>query len=461
MAGNRKLPSIGVINVRGQAVNILYVGGSTFKLDYDMGEGQEDATLTKAQVDELIKANQLALASEDEYRHICEGIDPTTGETATHYANGREKTVVEKTLGQMRQEDSERVARKAQNAPAAGGADDPFAEDAAGGAGGGDPQGQHEMQRSRPVIQDDPFGSDDAGPSDFESMPDLGHPRRDRSASGEADAWSGRGEDDGDLSLKTPPARRGGIMLGIVLGTVVLCVALFSGAYILTSSLNMNLADIPIIGQYLAPSAPSRRDSDDRSDLPPEERARAGEDQAAQGGSGAETVVRSDFDPEAAVVGYALADSGQKEVAKQFFSAVRLAYEQGNADQLRSMIAYNDVHGQIAAAYGAAEQQRLPGMTDAERDTLVVQYRDMLGQRESLHIANHDVEASMYCGRIREVRVDDSDKLRYYVVMESLAGDHQRICFVLQGDAESGAYALMGITDPEGYVRMIREGEVG
>ena len=456
MAGNKKLPSIGVINVGGNAVKILYLGGSTFKLDYDTGEGQGDATLDKSQVDELIKNKQLALSSEDEYRRICAAIDPTTGETATHYSDGREKTIVEKALGQMMQEGP---SRSTPQEVEPGGADDPFADDGATSRPSDD-ETAHEMRRARPVPQDDPFGPDD-GPSDFQSMQDIGQPQpprrqhapegREREADSPSDQWGDRDGKTEDFSLKTSPAKRGGIMLGMIIGTVVLCAVLFGVAYTLTNNLKMNISDIPVIGQFLAPPSGAQRNTD-RSNLPPEEQNRTN--------GGMETVTRSDFDPETAVIGHPLADSAQKEVAKQFFSAVRLAYQEGNLDQLKSMIAYSDVNGQIATAYGIAEQQRLQGMTDVERDTLVGQYRDMLGQRESSHIANHDVNASMYCGRIREVRADSNDPMRLYVVMESLSGDHQRICFVLQGDAKSGAYALLGVTDPEGYVRMIRAGEI-
>lgn len=464
MAANNKLPSIGVINVGGNAVKILYLGGSTFKLDYDTGEDQGDATLDKAQVDELIKNKQLALTSEDEYRRICAAIDPTTGDTATHYSDGREKTIVEKALGQMMQEDSSRVAR--QNSEVApGGEDDPFADDASAQQPSGG-ETAHEMRRSRPIPQDDPFGPDD-GPSDFQSMQDFGQPQpsRGQHSSGmrgptdtmPVDEWGQHGRQHENLSLKTSPAKRSGIMFGIVLGTVVLCAVLFGVAYTLTNNLKMNVSDIPVIGQFLAPSSVSQRNTD-RSNLPPEEKTPAGEN---QGNGGTEIVVRTDFDPESAVISQPLADSAQKEVAKQFFSAVRVAYQEGKLDQLKSMIAYSDVNGQIGAAYGLLEQQRLQGMTDAERDALAGQYREMLGQRESSHIANHDADASIYCGRIREVRADSNDSMRLYVVMESLTGDHQRICFILQGDAKSGSYALLGIMDPEGYVRMIRAGEIG
>ena len=77
-------------------------------------------------------------------------------------------------------------------------------------------------------------------------------------------------------------------------------------------------------------------------------------------------------------------------------------------------------------------------------------------QQERKHITDKDLYASMFGGRVREVR-QQAGKL--YVVMESIGGDHQRACFVLTEDAQSGSWALTDIVDTNGYVKMIGSGD--
>ena len=73
---------------------------------------------------------------------------------------------------------------------------------------------------------------------------------------------------------------------------------------------------------------------------------------------------------------------------------------------------------------------------------------------ERQHVVDRDVYASIFGGRIREVRQDPANPYRLYVVMESIAGDHQRVCFAMDGDA-TGAWTVVDLLDPVGYVNMI------
>lgn len=479
--GNNALTKIGTVKVSGQVIDVLYVGGSAFTLGFDKAADQQKSIMMKDRVDELIAARKIRLTSEDEYARICEQIDPVTGETKTHHADGTEKSEVDKALGEINESRAKRFKGPEEHVTMPSG-DDPFGSS----AGVEDPSTAHSMTRSKPeasapdpfvdpfgegsfpvsngrssgtTIQgtDDPFTeSDDSMSSDPTTQHSMSRSKAARDLPKDFDADDESSDSDAPISLKKSPTARGTGLVILASVSVVACAVLFFGSFALMRGLRANGRNIPVIGEFLSGGS-----TDDRSDLPANERVRAGDTSATTtAASGLEIVVRSDFDPESAVIGYALADDQSKEVAKQFFSAVRLAYKNGDTQSLNSMIAYGTIHNQIAQAYALAEQQRLVTMTDAERDALQVQYGEILTQQEGLHASQGDMDASIYCGRIREVRVDDTDAKKLYVVMESLAGDHQRICFVLQGDHESNAYALIGVMNPEGYVQMVRAGEV-
>lgn len=475
-ANKRNLQKIGIMKVKQangapQTYDVLYLGGSTFVINF----GEQQATIGKAKIDELIQKGQLGLVSEDEYQRICDAIDPTDGSTKTHRADGTEKSEVEKMLTDLQEETVRNSAPASPNGPEP--MVDPFGDDEDDlleepsrwrRDDARQPDPAHGMTRSRPAPSDDPFGEDPG--MGFHSL-DEGRPFGARGDAGRAQQQAdprddgtdgdagGRGQRQGDSrGMRRSSGARVGASLAVIAATLVGCVACFVLAMGFTSKSSWDLSSVPVIGSYTTQDAHDAQD--DRSDLPASERIKQGETSATtKGQSGLEIVVRSDFDPEDAVVGYALANGEMKQIAIGFFQAVRVAYSNGDVDMLNSMIAYGVVHDQVADAYARAEQARLM-LTDEEREAIRGQYREVMDQREAAHVANHDVDASIYCGRVREVRADDTDAMRMYVVMESLAGDHQRICFVLQGDAASGAYALVGITDADGYVRMVMEGEV-
>lgn len=474
MANNgQQLQKVGVIKTGGQIVNVLYVGGSMFMLDFPAEAGKKPAMINKSRIDMLVEKNQMKLTSQDVYDKICANIDPVTGDTRDHHADGTKKTEVEKVLHQLNEERStksdrsERAPRESEHGRAVEAQDESYGNEVAGVS---DPSAAHSMTRSRPprprpqepaFSQDDIFG--DAGPdspdtvasndASMQFMIDTKQDSGDKSIQklDGMDAPMAHRQDDAD-ALMVPPTKKTAIMAVLLLVTLVGCLVAFFLGLSVTQSLNMRLSDLPVVGQLFD-------NPDDRRDLPINEQVKAGETEATTATTtGMEVVVRSDYDPEEAVLQLALADDASKDTAINFFKAIRLAYSQGNLDQLNAMIAYDYIHGQIATSYANKEQQRL-GLSEDAKNVLIAQYIGILNQREGTHIANHDLDASIYCGRIREVRVDDNDPLRLYVVMESLSGDHQRACFILQGD-NTGAYAVIGMVNPDGYVQMIMEGTI-
>lgn len=475
MAKNgQQLQKIGVIKTGGQIVDVLYVGGSMFMLDFPTEGNKPPAMIDKDRIDMLVEKNQLKLVSHDLYRKICDQIDPVTGDTREYHADGTKKTEVEQVLHQLNEERSTQSERRetAMREPEHGrpvqAYDESYGNEVPGVS---DPSTAHSMRRSRPsrpqpqeqaFSQDDIFGDAPGAESNMqqegqtedpmsgERFPGASHEQGIRKADGIGAPATHRQSDS--QSLEAPKSKRTATFAGLTLVTVVGCLVGFLGTFLLTRGLDLRASDVPIVGQFLS-------DPHDRRNLPINEQVRAGETESTvETTSGMEVVVRSDFDPEEPVLQLALADDASKDDAINFFKAIRLCYSQGNLDQLNGMIAYDYIHGQIATSYANIEQQRL-GLTEEAKNSLIAQYVAILNQREGTHIANHDLDASIYCGRIREVRVDDENPQRFYVVMESLAGDHQRACFVLQGDG-TGAYAVIGMINPDGYVRMIMEGAI-
>ena len=439
-----------------------------FMLDFPPAAGKKPAMIDKARIDMLVEKNQMKLMSEDIYKRICDNIDPVTGETREHHADGTRKTEVEQVLHQLNEERSNKSDRSEAtiNEPEHGRSVEPI-DDSYGSevAGVVDEATAHSMTRSRPKArqqeaefsQDDIFGDMFGGNASAEPASQFGFSQQPDMPQGiqraeEPAGMSVSQDHNGKQSLKTSPQKRRIAVMGAVALTLCGSAICFLATSSIIQATGTRVADIPIVGRFMT-------DPNDRRDLPLNEQVRSGETQAVtETTTGMEVVTRGDFDPEEAVVHFALADDASQDVATKFFQAVRIAYSEGNLSQLNSMIAYDAIHGQIANAYAVAEQQRL-GLTDEAKNALATQYVAILNQREGEHIANRDLDASIYCGRIREIRVDDTDANKMYIVTESLSGDHQRACFVLQGDG-TGMYALTGMVSPDGYVKMIREGTI-
>lgn len=469
------MQKVGVIKTGGQVVDVLYVGGSMFMLDFPVEAGKTPAMIERSRVDELVGKNMLKLTSQDLYQKICDEIDPVTGETREFHADGTKKTEVEQVLAQLNEERSSRhdrnesVSHEPEHGRTVQPQDDSYGNEVPGVK---DPSTAHSMTRRRSTKQpqqpdQDEFSQDDIFGDTFgqhapattsESVSNFVFDTKQETPADQGiqkvegmGSSMGRQETE-PRSLVASKSRRA--TMGVALGAITLigCIASFAISFAVTRGLNMRVADIPVIGQIFA-------DPNDRRNLPINEQVKPGETEAVtKTTTGMEVVVRDDFDPEESVRQLALADDASQDIAINFFKAIRLAYSQGNFDQLNNMIAYDYIHSQIATAYANAEQQRT-GLTEDAKNQMIAQYVGILNQREGTHIANHDMDASIYCGRVREVRVDDSDPLRLYVVMESLGGDHQRACFILMGDG-SGAYAVIGMVNPEGYVNMIMKGTI-
>ena len=172
---------------------------------------------------------------------------------------------------------------------------------------------------------------------------------------------------------------------------------------------------------------------------------------------GGVTVDRNDFDPEDVVIEYRIASDSQQDIAVGFFTSLKNAFANGDVTTFNSMVAVDSIASQIASVY-ASYAQMYQSLTQSETEDLADYYAQTLAEQERQHVVDKDSYGSMFGGRIREVRVDDDDENRLYVVMESLGGDHQRACFVLQGDPSTGSYALTEMMDVNGYVKMIMQG---
>lgn len=188
---------------------------------------------------------------------------------------------------------------------------------------------------------------------------------------------------------------------------------------------------------------------------------------AAQEGDGAQTpsqqqekqpalTDRTDFDPEDAVSAYPMASEEQETIAIGLFQAIRTAVNSGDVNGFNQLIALEQIGDRIADSY-ARHAQDVQGLQQSQADELKTFWKDTFATTQRQHVVDKDLYGSIFGGRIREVRSDPDDQNKMYVVTESIAGDHQRACFVLTSDGTS--WAVTDMADADGYVRMVSEGK--
>ena len=441
--------------------DIYYVGGSTFELDIDNGSGKKP-TVKKNVIDKLVASKQLRLINPNRYREITASIDPKTGATKTHNADGTKKSKLAQMTSELedegyiaetpngivhtaqRNQPTRNVPQERQQHQIA----DPFADDdddmpqsTNTGDDGFSRNGRMNGESSHVTDDVDPFADDmPATSDDMAPMSDDGDD-------------SGYGDDSGKTDERriARGPRTIPIIVFVVL-SVILCIVLFFGAAAITatfskgSGISLKLPTLPQAQQQQTQD--TEKDGD-------------GEQSGTNVNSGEQqpegAVDRGDFDPEDGVIDYPLASDEQYDLANGFFTSLRQTIANGDVKSFNSMVAVDSIASQIASAY-ASYAQLYQNITESETDELSDYYAETFAEAERQHVVDKDSYASIFGGRIREVRVDQSDSMRLYVVMESLGGDHQRACYVLQGDKSSGAYALTEMVDVNGYVQMIMQG---
>lgn len=442
--------------------DIYYVGGSTFELDIDNGSGKKP-TVKKSVIDKLVASKQLRLINPNRYREITASIDPKTGATKTHNADGTKKSKLAQMTSELEDEGyiaetpngivhtahrNQPARNESQERPQQHQIADPFADDDDDmpksmntGDNGFSRNGRMNGESSYVTDDVDPFGDDMPAPSD-----DMASMSDDVSD----DGYGNEGGKPEERRIARGP-RTIPIIVFVVL-SVILCIVLFFGAAAITatfskgSGISLKLPTLPQAQQQ------QTQDTEKDSDGEQSGTNVNSEDQQPEG-----TVDRGDFDPEDGVIDYPLASDEQYDLANGFFTSLRQTISNGDVKSFNSMVAVDSIASQIASAY-ASYAQLYQNITESETDELSDYYAETFAEAERQHVVDKDSYASIFGGRIREVRVDQSDSMRLYVVMESLGGDHQRACYVLQGDKSSGAYALTEMVDVNGYVQMIMQG---
>lgn len=175
-------------------------------------------------------------------------------------------------------------------------------------------------------------------------------------------------------------------------------------------------------------------------------------------GATVNTVQRDDFDPENAVASFAMADADKERIAVAIMQAIRSDILNGDVNSFAEAVDLESISAKLATAY-AETAAAVQGLSAEEKKAVAAMWNDTFIQSERQHVVNKDSYGSIFGGRIREVRQDPENSNRIYIVMESIAGDHQRICLVADGDAE-GNWMITDVVDPTGYAQMIQEGEV-
>lgn len=464
----------------GMPLSIYYIGGSSFVLVKDGEEDHPMAKMTLQQVKKMIAAKKVTLLRPKHLEEIENEVDPDTGDTASHNADGSVKSTVDQMLNKYQQdgyivddgnggvksidEGAVPQPRRRRRHRTSGDGDSSSPDSATRqqeNRNGGVPLNADEPQEqpgdgnaSLEKIDDvDPFADIDTGRYDEPSRPQRNRrqlsdydgdapepdmrrsrPRRQRTANPE--------EDQGHI---------GGPLFVFIVVTILLCLVLFFGSFIVSSKIFHGKLDEMTGGQTTSQKKDSKNSNKEKGGS--EKNKNASSEPATA--SGLDPIKRTDFDPEDAVKTYTMASSSEKAIADGFMKQVRSLIANGDVDSFTQMVALDNVSSEIAISYADLSQVR-QNLTDDEKAELLQYYKNTLMQQERKHITDKDLYASMFGGRVREVR-QQAGKL--YVVMESIGGDHQRACFVLTEDVQSGSWALTDIVDTNGYVKMIGSGD--
>lgn len=432
---------IGTIKVSGNIADVRYVGGSTFEIDFrDLNSDEQPMRARKSTIDKWIRRGNMRLTNATRYREIEREIDPVTGDTPTHHANGTEKSLVERELSNLERQGFVSPSQEDGTEPDVG---------HAGSDGGATQNGR---KRGDPAItvtpvpvaqtQQMPMGGDQADVRDAPMAMSL--------------------EDDAAKPKMLPARTKSPQVIVYVLIMLMVSVIALAGS----KALMTKVRDGSVMNavQSMKTSNGNGKQSEnaangnaDASNGNANGTTNAGTENA-NSDSGQQHVVRSDFDPETAVQSQPMADDAGRDTATKMFEYIRQLFANGDAKDLTQAVNLDGIATQIADAYAnVAKGQQ--GLTDTETTTLRDYYKQAFVEDELDNASKNDIYGSVFGGRIRDVRVDSQDASKLYVVMESLGGDHQRVCFVMQSSDNGSSWIVSGIMDADGYVRQIMKAD--
>lgn len=462
---DQKREKIGIAKVSNVGtVDIYYVGGSTFELVMPNNK-TKPLKFPKAKLDEYIGRGAVILSSQRRYNEICAAIH-SDGSTDAHNADGTPKTEARKIFEELESEgfipsddaiasyiptNAEPPSDNASNFNNTTGDDvgsyaTPVETDAAASVSGNvDPFNLHSTppQQSGDTpgnVTSSPFEGVDGTPDSLHTEPEVVsepvNDLRDVNGDGVVDEFD---DLQAEMRAKSP--------LLIAATTVVLvitCVAFFGFYILIHGIIGGNEISFDFDGSDEAQIVETVEANDEETDT-----------DEADSTSTSNLTNRTDFDPEDAVADYPLASDDQETTVIGLFQALRAAVNSGEVTTYYSLIAIDSIAETIASAY-ASYAQTVQGLTDVQTEELHTAYAEQFVLNECEHVVGKDLYATFVGGRLREVRVDPNDNNTLYAVMESIAGDHQRICFIVTGSNDS--YAITGVMDADGYVKMIASG---
>lgn len=444
---------IGTMRVDGNNATIYYKGGSTFTVKFDGIEqeaGQEEMHIRKDTVDKWVAAGTLRLTNAKRYDEITAAIDPLTGDTPTHHADGTIKTLVERELNDLKSNG--------------------FVGDEDGDSG----------KRPQPPRMHDGRKT----PKQEASMPNPAASGSQRPAPrpiGISDVTSGsQGFGDGttygvampqsqnqnvsDVEIQTPQLKPKSTFPKVIVFVAIMlavAIALLLGMRTLSGNVS-GMNNLPSFGDdgkgtqtQTSKDANANANATHTADnTPRDENGGTGTSVVSDGN----TITRTDYDPEVSVADMPMADDTKRDIASGMFSQIRMLFSKGDTANFLQIVNLDGIAGDVARSYANSEKTRL-SLTDSETQELETFYKQALIQDELEHVSQNDTYGSIFGGRIREVRSDPNGSNTLYVVMESLGGDHQRVCLVLTGNDDGTSWIVSGIKDPDAYVTQVMAGD--
>lgn len=447
-------------------VDISYIGGSRF--EFTCSDGRR-FRIEKNVMDKLIAEKKVKLTAPKRYQEISDSILPD-GSTKTHNADGTQKSNQTRVLEKLEAEgyiehnpsskdDSSKKDDKSDNEPRRiSRKEKRIAAEQAASATNQNMNDEHRNKAER--------SSSDSNTDDKESK----QPRSESSRHSDKQNDE-RGEDlngDGIVDEFDDLVRQEQTTSPLVIITIlvfsVLSIFLFFFSHAATTTL--------VHGQTfdLLPDSGITRDPNNQGSgaINQSDNTNVTETQSnsnsSQNGSNSTSsdqdakraVTRTDYDPANSVASMPAAGVDQQKVAAIMLQTVRQDIASGDVNAFNQAIDLDKIAGQLATEYAkaAVDKQHL---NSAEKDEIEQAWKQTFIDNERQHVVSKDTAPSIFCGRIREVKTDISSNMRIYVVTESISGDHQRICLILDGDGQGG-WTIDGVNDPAGYVKMIQEG---
>lgn len=434
---------IGTIKVSGNVADIRYIGGSTFEIDFrDLDSDEQPMHAMKDTIDKWIRRGNMRLTNATRYREIEREIDPVTGDTPTHHADGTEKSLVERELSNLERQGFVSSSH-----------DDDDTDDVTGQTHVGNDTGDATNGSN---------GSDQAvkaTPMPVTQTQQMPMADEDRAGVGSVNGTPMAMSLDDEEKPKMLPARtKSPQVIAYVLVMLIVSAFALTGGKVLMSKIRDGSA-IGMVQDMKASSGKGEQRSRTNEKGDNGKSDSNGTTKAANAGndgtkSGTDHIVRSDFDPETAVQSQPASDDAGRNTATKMFVYIRQLFADGDASDLSQAVNLDGIASQIADAYAnVAKGQQ--GLTDTETTTLRDYYKQAFIEDELDNASKNDIYGSVFGGRIRDVRVDSQDANKMYVVMESLGGDHQRICFIMQSSDNGSSWIVSGIMDADGYVRQI------